>query len=150
MTKAIYFDMDGTIADLYGVENWLDYLEKEDAYPYIAAKPLISMSLLARYLNKLHKQGYHIGVISWTSKGGSQEYNSCVELAKKQWLANHLKSVKFDDIMIVPYGTPKSQVASIKNGILFDDNLDVRTEWYNSGGVPFDEEIIIPILKGLV
>ena len=26
MTKAIYFDMDGTIADLYAVENWLDDL----------------------------------------------------------------------------------------------------------------------------
>ena len=26
MTKAIYFDMDGTIADLYGVDGWLDSL----------------------------------------------------------------------------------------------------------------------------
>ena len=24
MTKAIYFDMDGTIANLYGVNGWLD------------------------------------------------------------------------------------------------------------------------------
>ena len=24
MTRAIYFDMDGTIANLYGVDNWLD------------------------------------------------------------------------------------------------------------------------------
>ena len=29
----IYFDMDGTIANLYGVESWLDFLQKEDAYP---------------------------------------------------------------------------------------------------------------------
>ena len=26
MNITINFDMDGTIADLYGVENWLDYL----------------------------------------------------------------------------------------------------------------------------
>lgn len=26
----IWFDMDGTIADFYGVENWLDYLLDED------------------------------------------------------------------------------------------------------------------------
>ena len=25
----IYFDLDGTLADFYGVENWLDYLKKD-------------------------------------------------------------------------------------------------------------------------
>ena len=34
MKKAIYFDLDGTLANLYGVENWLEYLIKEDTYPY--------------------------------------------------------------------------------------------------------------------
>ena len=29
----IYFDMDGTLANFYGVENWLDYLENEDTTP---------------------------------------------------------------------------------------------------------------------
>ena len=29
-----YVDMDGTIANLYGVENWLEYLINEDAFPY--------------------------------------------------------------------------------------------------------------------
>ena len=28
--KTAYFDMDGTIADFYGVENWLDYLANYD------------------------------------------------------------------------------------------------------------------------
>ena len=30
----ICFDMDGTIANLYGVENWLAYLVAEDVKPY--------------------------------------------------------------------------------------------------------------------
>ena len=29
----INFDMDGTIADLYGVENWLEYLIAGDTFP---------------------------------------------------------------------------------------------------------------------
>ena len=35
----INFDMDGTIADLYGVKNWLSYLEAEDTTPYAIANP---------------------------------------------------------------------------------------------------------------
>ena len=33
-TKQIWFDMDGTIADLYGVNGWLDDIvnERADAY----------------------------------------------------------------------------------------------------------------------
>ena len=68
----ICFDMDGTIADLYGVENWLEYLLEENVKPYKIAKPLVNMSALARRLNKLQRKGYEIGVISWTSKGGSE------------------------------------------------------------------------------
>ena len=57
MTKAINFDMDGTLADFYGVENWLDYLINENPYPYEVAKPLVNMSILARRLNKLQREG---------------------------------------------------------------------------------------------
>ena len=51
----IYFDMDGTIANLYSVENWLEKLRSEDATPYEEAKPLIRLATLARLLNKLQK-----------------------------------------------------------------------------------------------
>ncbi len=66
--KAIYFDMDGTIADLYGVENWLDSLIHEQTKPYRVAKPLVNMRKLGRLLNLLKEQGYHIGIVSWLSK----------------------------------------------------------------------------------
>ena len=33
MNKAIYIDMDGTIASLYGVQGWLDMLIAEDPHP---------------------------------------------------------------------------------------------------------------------
>ena len=48
----IWFDMDGTIADLYAVENWLPMLRAYDPAPYTLAKPLVHMATLARLLHK--------------------------------------------------------------------------------------------------
>ena len=78
----INFDMDGTIADLYGVKNWLPYLEAEDTTPYAIAKPLLNLSALARKLNALQKNGYRLAIISGTSKSGSKEYNERVTEVK--------------------------------------------------------------------
>ena len=39
----IYFDMDGTIANLYGVIDWLPKLHNSDASPYMEAKPLVEV-----------------------------------------------------------------------------------------------------------
>ena len=146
MTKAIYFDMDGTIADLYGVEGWLNDLESENERPYATAKPLIRMSALARVLNRLQREGYTIGIISWLSKGGSDDYNEKVTYAKQKWLKQHLASVNFDEINIVKYGTPKSTAVNVQGGILFDDEERNRTEW---NGIAFDVDNIIEILKAL-
>ena len=76
LNVTINFDMDGTIADLYGVKNWLPCLEAEDTTPYAIAKPLLNLSALARKLNTLQKNGYRLAIISWTSKSGSKEYVS--------------------------------------------------------------------------
>lgn len=143
MTKQINFDMDGTIADFYGVENWLDYLIAEDVTPYAIARPLINMNSLARILNRLQRNGYKICIISWTSKSGSSEYNDRVAEVKKAWLAQHLASVHFDEINIVNYGTPKYTIGS---GILFDDEEPNRNMW---GEGAYDVENIIEILKNL-
>ena len=104
----IMFDMDGTIADFYGVEGWLEYLEAYLTTPYEIAKPLLHFATLARMLNRLQNDGYEIGIISWCSRSGTPEYNARVALAKRKWLAKHLPSVRFDEIHIVPYGTPKN------------------------------------------
>ena len=104
----INFDMDGTIADFYGVENWLDYLMEEDTHPYEVAEPLLRFNTLTRKLNSLQREGYKLAIISWLSKSGSKEYNEAVTEIKKAWLRKHLPSVNWDRITIVPYGTPKS------------------------------------------
>ena len=64
----INFDMDGTIADLYGVENWLPMIRAYDATPYREAKPLLNLSALARQLNAAQRKGAKLVIISWASK----------------------------------------------------------------------------------
>lgn len=146
MTKAIYFDMDGTIANLYGVEDWLPKLRAYDPSPYADALPLIRFSVLARMLNRLQRNGYTLGIISWLSKDPDPTYGEAVTVAKLEWLAKHLPSVKWDEIHIVAYGTPKQTLAEYPDGILFDDEAQNREKWL---GIAFDETDIIEILKGL-
>ena len=143
MKKEIWFDMDGTIADLYGVEGWLDMLLNENTKPYEIAKPLVNMRELAKVLNKLIEKGWEIGVISWLAKNGTNDYNKKVATAKMKWLSKHLKSVKFAKIDIVEYGTPK-QIN--RNGILFDDEKQNRENWL---GIAYNVENIIQVLREL-
>jgi hypothetical protein len=146
--KAIYFDMDGTIANFYGVPDWLECLERSDVHPYKVAAPLVNMNLLARRLNALRARGYHIGIVSWTSKTGTDEFNEATKMAKLEWLKKHLKSVTWDEIEIIPYGFPKSKaVQYASEGILFDDEIRNRQEWT---GKAFDENGIMSILNYLI
>lgn len=142
----IYFDMDGTIANLYGVNGWLDYLIAKDETPYAIAKPLLRLSLLARLLNRVQNKGIKIGIISWLAKNSNTEYDEAVTIAKLNWLKTHLPSVQFDEINIVPYGTPKESFSKSTNDILFDDEAPNRENWT---GKAFDEKMIIEILKTL-
>ncbi len=143
----IYFDMDGTITNLYGVENWLPKLQNEDASPYTDAKPLVRLSTLARLLNKAQRNGHKVGIVSWLAKNSTSEYDEKVTNAKIEWLNTHLKSVQFDEIRIGKYGTPKSTMVDDKNGILFDDEEPNRIEWK---GTSHNVDSIIETLKGII
>lgn len=146
--KGIYFDMDGTIANFYGVKNWLDYLQKKQTKPYREARPLVDMRKLGKEIHRLQSLGYTVGIISWLSKNGNQDYNERVTEAKKKWLTRHLGSVHFDEIHIVEYGTPKYMFG---DGILFDDEERNRKEWScrNSENLAFDVNNILGILEAV-
>ena len=146
MNTTIFFDMDGTIADFYGVEGWLDYLKEGNTFPYQFAKPLVRMASLARILNRLQREGYRIGIISWLSKSGGVEYNAEVTAVKLAWLRKHLASVQFDEINIVNYGVPKQLFARTENDIIFDDEEKNRENWT---GQAYDVDAILEILKGI-
>ena len=145
----IYFDMDGTIADLYAVDNWLESLRAYSAEPYTCAAPMQDLRQFARLLNRLQNNGYRIGIISWLSKDSTCEYDDAVRAAKKRWLAQHLPSVVWDEIHLVKYGTPKHFCCQDKAGILFDDDEHIRGLW-NKYGTAYDVDDIIEILKSFL
>ena len=139
----IWFDMDGTIADLYADEKWKEKLTAHDPSPYINAKPLLNMQALARVLNNLSRTGHTINVISWLAIGSNEKYDNEVTNAKLDWLKKHLASVEFTAIDIVAYGTPKHEG---RNGILFDDDVRNREAW---GLGAYDVNNIIDTLKSI-
>lgn len=144
--QAIYFDMDGTIADLYGVPNWLDMLRSYDATPYKEAPALLHLSTLARLLNRLQRKGYTIGIVSWLSKGSNKTYDEEVTTSKLEWLELHLQSVTWDEVHIIKHGTPKESVVKYPYGILFDDEEKNRKNWK---GKAYSEKDILEILKAI-
>ena len=145
-SQTIYFDMDGTIANLYGVENWLPQLQAANPAPYAAAEPLLKLQPLARRLNKLQAKGWKLGIISWLAKNSTAEYDKAVTNAKLNWLKKHLHSVNWDEIHIVPYGTPKEKTVNNPQGILFDDEKRNRDNWT---GTAHNEKDIMKVLKAV-
>lgn len=146
--KKIYFDMDGTIANLYAVEDWLKKLRAYDPAPYAQAEPLVNMSRLARYIHKAQASGYKVGIISWLSKESTVNYDEAVTAAKLSWLARHLPSVSFDEIKIVSYGEPKQEcVFCAENSILFDDEERNRKNWT---GLALDQNQIFNFFKSVL
>ena len=140
--KVLVFDMDGTIADLYGVQGWLEDLRSENPRPYEIAKPMYDMETLGYILEILKNQGWKIVVTSWLAKESTKEYDEMVRKAKREWLARYQFPV--DEIHLVKYGTTKANCTRKLGGyqILVDDNAEVRKGWTLGETINANENII--------
>ena len=147
--KTLVFDMDGTIADLYGVANWLEDLRSENPRPYEVAKPLYSMDFLNGLLDYFKMLGWKIVVTTWLAKDSSKEYDELVRNAKLAWLEKY--EFPYDEIHLVKYGTTKANCTRKIGGfqILIDDNEEVRKGW-NLGDTINAKENILKELEKLV
>ncbi len=142
MNKTLVFDMDGTIANLYGVDGWLEMLRAEDATPYKVAEPMYDMDSLAELLKLLKEIGWTIAVTSWLAMGATKAYDEKVRQAKREWLEKY--NFPFDEIHLVKYGTTKANCTR-KNGgfqILVDDNEKVRNGWNLGDTINANENIM--------
>ena len=131
----IYLDMDGTIADLYSVPDWLPNLQAENTYPYRKAKLLLNPSQIA-FLQSYIADGGSVGIISWTSKNGSAEYNNKVRAAKVAWLKRNLP-LPYARIHIVRYGTPKSRFGKVGDILIDDENQNIENYRMNGARYAF-------------
>ena len=108
--KRVWFDMDGTIADLYSVNGWLADLEAENVRPYVEAKPLVNVAVVTSLVKEIVKKGYRVCVVTWGSKHASADYNKRVCEAKKAWLYKTFPEIEWEQIVFYPYGTNKNAV----------------------------------------
>ena len=131
--KMICFDMDGTIADLYAVDNWEPMLRAEDPTPYEMAEPMWEMVELVEVLTQLQMVGIEIRVITWLSKNSTEEYKDEVREAKRNWLEQF--NFPCDHFHGVQYGATKADsvrraLTADETAILIDDNAKVRNGWH--------------------
>ena len=123
MKLTLIFDMDGTIADLYKVENWLAKIRAYDPAPYTEAALMVAG--VAEAIAEARRAGAEVKVVSWLSKDSTANYDTEVRKAKREWLK--AQGIEVDSVRCVPYGTQKAYYRNPENiNILFDDNAEVR------------------------
>lgn len=153
MIKELVFDMDGTIADLFGVEDWLDKIRAYDPTPYQIAEPLVDMAELACLLRSLQNCGVNVAVITWLSKEPNKQYDDEVRKAKRAWLKEY--SFPFDSLRCVAYGTPKHKIEAARldddeEALIFDDDARVRRDWNLGGAIDPTTTNILDVLKEIL
>lgn len=155
MTKVrmIVWDMDGTMADLYGVDGWLEMLRNENPLPYEIAKPLWDMERLANIIRGLQAIGVEQRIVTWLSMDSSEEYKREVRTAKREWLEHF--DFPFDHFHGVQYGATKADsvrkfLADDETAILIDDSAKVRKGWHLGETVDPTEINVIDFLETLL
>ena len=147
MNNILVFDMDGTIANFYGVNGWLDDLHNENTRPYDEAEPLYNMEVLNAILDIFRSLGWKIIITSWLAKDSTKAYDNAVRASKIAWLNKH--NFVYDEIHLVKYGTTKANCTR-KNGgfqVLIDDNEQVRNGWRLGATIDANKNIIDELVK---
>ncbi|MBP5592135.1 hypothetical protein J6Y50_09835, partial [bacterium] len=119
----VYLDMDGTIADLYATENWLDRLINADETPFLEAEPMTTEETL---FELFPEDIFEIRVLTMTPKDATKEYCERVREAKEAWLNTYFPNI--EKRYYKAYGDNKN-LKNAKNAILVDDNEKIRNNF---------------------
>lgn len=135
MSIKCFLDMDGTLFNLYGKDNWLDLLENEIPGAFVGdgmkdgLMPALSLDSMHNIIYKLMDLGVSFGVISWLPFAASPLYSETCRNEKLNWLAQNFPMIT--DIAIIPYGIEKQKAITkrAQTMYLIDDNSEVCKTW---------------------
>ena len=132
MSKKCWFDLDGTLYNLYNIPDWLDYLENEKEGIFTKGELMVNEEDFTGETMRCMANGWEFGVISWLPMGASPEYEEQCRKEKMEWIKKYLPFVK--EINIVPYGVPTQNCIQkkAKTMVLIDDNIEVCKAWDTS------------------
>lgn len=133
----IWFDMDGTIYDLYKIPGWLDALRAGEMDIFslddMARK---SLPRIRQAICTLIDNGWKVGVITWAPMHVEMDtttFEQCRD-EKYRWIERNFPEL-LDNFHCVQYGFDKSDWVDDWDAlnILVDDNKIVRESWRKAG-----------------
>lgn len=132
MKQTVYLDMDGTIADLYNIKDWLPRLRASDKTIFLECKPIISETELFKHFPT---DKYDIRILSMTPLGATAEYCKNVEEQKNQWLDKYFPSLTK---RIYKAYSHNKNLKNSANAVLVDDSEPIRSSWKGIALNPID------------
>lgn len=141
MKRTIWFDMDGTLYDLYKIPGWLEALRTNRWEIFeVPGYARAHIERIRAAIAGLKEAGWMVGVITWAPKNlTAEQFNDFQEIAniKYAWLKAHVPELTGGNTRFYcqPYGKSKADVviweddAAGNVNYLVDDNKEVRREW---------------------
>ena len=129
MSIKVILDLDGTVYDLYSVENWLEKLRSEDSSVFSEGDFIGDYNRFKTVCEKLVSVGVQFEVITWLPMQASEEYElECTEV-KREWVKKFMPFVT--EFTAQSYGIPKQNAIKkrAKTMYLLDDNREVCEMW---------------------
>lgn len=124
-----YFDLDGTLADLYNADCWLEKLENEEPEVFSNLAPLIDEEKFKKWATERLLNGDKIKVITWLPMSASEEYEKICAREKENWVKQHFPFIT--EINCLSYGIPKQHAIKKRTSsmVLVDDSEEVLQMW---------------------
>lgn len=139
MAKTVWFDMDGTLYDLYNIPDWLERLLSEDAPVFYDGRPMYDPYRINKAIKALVAHGWDVGVVTWAPKDVEEDSPFFTEVAYQKlcWIRQYYPELAHN-FHCIPYGDSKRNYiyetrvrTSLIGGtqVLVDDNRIVRDDW---------------------
>ncbi len=153
MTRKVIFDLDGTVYDLYNVEDWLGKIQREEAGVFTEGDILFELDEFYSTIEEMLMNGIEFGVITWLPAGASKEYEEVCRKEKLEFINKYLPFVS--EVSICSYGIPKQNLIKKRAAAMYllDDNKDV-CEMFNQAkncvGINVEEGNLVQVLRNLM